>query len=48
MQNVHLKLRVLFRPRIDKLSELYRYVGLDYNDRVLPSITNEVLRSVIA
>ena len=48
MQNVILNLRVLYRPKFDKLCDLYRYVGLDYDDKVLPSIVNEVLRAVIA
>jgi len=48
MQNVILTLRVLYRPRQDKLCEIYRSLGPDYNERVLPSIVNEVLRTVIA
>jgi len=48
MQNVILTLRVLYRPRQDKLCEIYRNLGPDYNERVLPSIVNEVLRTVIA
>ncbi|KRX07703.1 hypothetical protein PPERSA_11252 [Pseudocohnilembus persalinus] len=48
MQNVILKLRVLYRPDQSNLPSLYRYCGLNYDDRVLPSIANEVLRSVIA
>jgi len=32
----------------DKLPELYRYVGIDYDDKILPSIMNEVMRAVVA
>merc|ERR1712151_944902 len=42
------KLRVLWRPVIEKLPQLYRELGLDYDERVLPSITNEVLKAVVA
>lgn len=48
MQNVILNLRVLYRPMVDKIAHIYRTLGLDYDDRVLPSIVNEVLRIVIA
>lgn len=48
MQSVNLNLRVLYRPDTNKLVELFRYLGKDYDERVLPSICNEVLRSVIA
>jgi prohibitin 2 len=45
---VNITLRVLSRPRIDKLPEIYRTLGTDYDERVLPSIVNEVLKSVVA
>jgi len=45
---VNVKMRVLVRPNSDALPELYRYLGMDYDGRVLPSIGNEVLKSVIA
>ena len=48
MQTVDLSLRMLFRPNIDKLDEILLNLGLDYDERVLPSIGNEVLKSVIA
>eukprot|EP00560_Eucampia_antarctica_P006972 CAMPEP_0197829040 /NCGR_PEP_ID=MMETSP1437-20131217/5512_1 /TAXON_ID=49252 ORGANISM="Eucampia antarctica, Strain CCMP1452" /NCGR_SAMPLE_ID=MMETSP1437 /ASSEMBLY_ACC=CAM_ASM_001096 /LENGTH=284 /DNA_ID=CAMNT_0043430511 /DNA_START=21 /DNA_END=875 /DNA_ORIENTATION=- len=48
LQMVNIKLRVLWRPVIDKLPQLYRELGLDYSERVLPSIGNEVLKSVVA
>merc|ERR1712098_494909 len=48
LQNVNITLRILFRPVEDKLPQIYTTLGLDYDDRVLPSITNEVLKSVVA
>lgn len=48
MQNINISLRVLYRPKSDKLVEIYRTLGLNYDERVLPSIVNEVLKSVIA
>jgi len=48
LQMVNLKLRVLWRPVIKKLPQLYRELGTDYDERVLPSVGNEVLKSVVA
>jgi prohibitin 2 len=48
LQMVNIGLRVLFRPNQFDLQNLYRRLGLDYDDRVLPSICNEVLKSVVA
>lgn len=48
MQTVSLTLRVLHRPDHGKLHEIYSNLGLDYEERVLPSIGNEVLKAVVA
>lgn len=48
LQTVNLSLRVLFRPDSTQLNEIYRYLGMDYDARVLPSIVNEVLKGVVA
>ncbi|OMJ26420.1 Prohibitin-1 [Smittium culicis] len=48
MQMVSITLRVLQRPEISQLPSLYSNLGLDYDERVLPSIGNEVLKSVVA
>jgi prohibitin 2 len=48
MQSVLLNLRVLYRPKQDKLCDIYRNVGFDYDERILNSIANEVLRAVVA
>lgn len=45
---VNIGLRVLFRPEQEKLPSMYRTLGLDYDERVLPSICNEVLKAVVA
>eukprot|EP01147_Barroeca_monosierra_P004940 gene4940-8720_t len=48
LQMVNVTLRVLCRPQIDQLPSIYRNLGTDMDDRVLPSIMNEVLKSEIA
>lgn len=40
---VNIGLRVLARPQATMLPEMYRKLGLDFDERVLPSIMNEVL-----
>lgn len=45
---VNITCRVLSRPRIDALPTIYRTLGTDYDERILPSIVNEVLKSVVA
>ncbi|CAD6572249.1 MAG: Prohibitin-2, subunit of the prohibitin complex (Phb1p-Phb2p) [Cyphobasidiales sp. Tagirdzhanova-0007] len=48
LQMVNITCRVLSRPSIPELANIYRELGTDYDERVLPSIVNEVLKSVIA
>ncbi|XP_029045445.1 prohibitin-2 [Osmia bicornis bicornis] len=48
LQMVNISLRVLSRPDASKLPIVYRNLGLDYDEKVLPSICNEVLKSVVA
>jgi prohibitin 2 len=48
LQMVNITCRVLSRPRIESLATIYRTLGQDYDERVLPSIVNEVLKSVVA
>jgi hypothetical protein len=45
---VSITLRVLSRPDTTHLSKIYQNLGLDYDERVLPSIGNEVLKSIVA
>ncbi|CAH8875725.1 unnamed protein product [Trichobilharzia szidati] len=48
LQTVNLTLRVLSRPEVSQLPNIYRTLGTDYDERVLPSIVNEVLKAVVA
>lgn len=48
LQMVNISLRVLSRPDASTLPTMYRQLGLDYDEKVLPSICNEVLKSVVA
>ncbi|KAI1793250.1 proteolysis and peptidolysis-like protein [Ganoderma leucocontextum] len=48
LQMVNITCRVLSRPNISALPTIYRELGTDYDERVLPSIVNEVLKSVVA
>ncbi|KAK9786675.1 hypothetical protein WJX73_005569 [Symbiochloris irregularis] len=48
LQMVNISLRVLTRPIPGKLPSIYRTLGTDYAERVLPSIIQESLKSVIA
>eukprot|EP00939_MAST-03C_sp_MAST-3C-sp1_P003668 g3668.t1 len=48
MQMVNISLRVLSRPEIHELPKIFKKLGKDYEYRVLPSIGNEVLKSVVA
>ena len=48
LQMVNISLRVLSRPDVVHLPSIYRELGTDYDERVLPSIVNEVLKSVVA
>ncbi|KKY27683.1 putative spfh domain band 7 family protein [Phaeomoniella chlamydospora] len=48
LQMVSLTLRVLHRPEVTKLPKIYQTLGQDYDERVLPSIGNEVLKAIVA
>ena len=48
LQMVNITLRVLTRPDANKLPTVYRNLGTDFNERVLPSIVHETLKSVVA
>lgn len=48
LQMVNITCRVLSRPSPNALPTIYRELGTDYDERVLPSIVNEVLKSVVA
>ncbi|KAK9767335.1 Prohibitin-2, subunit of the prohibitin complex (Phb1p-Phb2p) [Basidiobolus ranarum] len=48
LQMVNITVRVLSKPKVDALDTIYKTLGTDYDERVLPSIVNEVLKSVVA
>ncbi|TNN18945.1 Protein l(2)37Cc isoform 2 [Schistosoma japonicum] len=48
LQTVNITLRILFRPEPSVLPKIYQNLGFDYEERVLPSITTEVLKAVVA
>jgi prohibitin 2 len=41
-------MKVNIKPNVRRLHEIYRFLGADYDGRVLPSVGNEVLKSVLA
>jgi len=48
LQTVNVGLRVLFKPDENNLPTIYSKLGLDYDEKVLPSLGNEVLKAVVA
>ena len=48
LQMVNVTLRILCRPSVERLPKIYRTLGQDWDERVIPSIANEVLKSVMA
>lgn len=48
LQMVNLTLRVLSRPEVTSLPNIFKTLGLEYDEKVLPSIGNEVLKAVVA
>jgi len=48
LQNVNITLRILFRPLANQLPQIFTNLGSDYDERVLPSIVNEVLKATVA
>lgn len=45
---VNVSLRVLTKPDARRLQDIYRTLGVDFDQRVLPSIIQETLKGVIA
>jgi prohibitin 2 len=48
MQSIKLSVRVLFHPEVSKLDVIYTRLGKNYEQKVLPAICNEILRTVVA
>lgn len=48
LQMVNISVRTLVRPDEGRLPAIYTHLGLNYDEKVLPSIVNEILKSVVA
>merc|ERR1712183_1067814 len=48
LQMVNISLRVLSRPDSLNLPQVHKELGQDFDEKVLPSICNEVLKAVVA
>lgn len=48
LQMVTIAIRVLHKPDPGQLVWIYRFLGLNYDERVLPSIMNECAKAVVA
>eukprot|EP00922_Rhytidocystis_sp_ex-Travisia-forbesii_P055341 GHVS01081947.1.p1 GENE.GHVS01081947.1~~GHVS01081947.1.p1 ORF type:complete len:274 (+),score=34.39 GHVS01081947.1:68-889(+) len=48
LQMVSISLRLLFKPAVGRLSVIHKTLGPDFDERVLPSIGNEVLKAIVA
>jgi prohibitin 2 len=48
LQMVNISLRVLSRPDSSNLPQVHKELGQDFDEKVLPSICNEVLKAVVA
>ncbi|KAF3650938.1 Prohibitin-3, mitochondrial [Capsicum chinense] len=48
LQMVNLSLRILSRPEVSRLPDIFKTLGTEYDEKVLPSIGNEVLKAVVA
>merc|ERR1712066_156929 len=45
---VTIHVRMLFKPEVAGLPKIHKTLGEDYDERVLPSIANEVMKATIA
>jgi len=48
LQMVTIHVRMLFKPDVPGLPHIHKNLGPDYDERVLPSIANEVMKATIA
>jgi prohibitin 1 len=48
LQTVTIHCRMLFKPEVAGLPTIHKTIGDDYDERVLPSIANEVMKATIA
>jgi len=45
---VNISLRVLSRPSEEKIPKIYQTLGIDFDEKILPSLGNEVLKAIVA
>jgi prohibitin 1 len=45
---VNISMRLLCRPDVNELTKIYKTLGVDFSERILPSIGNEILKTVVA
>jgi prohibitin 1 len=48
LQNIEISVRILFKPNDQSLYYIYKDQGKNFSDRVIPSITHEIIKSVVA
>lgn len=48
LQMVNMSLRFLSKPSEEQLTNIFKRLGMDWEERVLPSIGNEVVKAVVA
>lgn len=48
LQMVNISLRFLSRPLEDKLPTIYSTLGTDFDEKILPSLGNDVLKGIVA
>lgn len=48
LQMISMAVRVLYAPNEKNLHLIYRNLGMDFDEKVLPSLINEIIKSVIA
>merc|ERR1712241_874645 len=48
LQQTNISLRVMGHPSIENLPTIYSELGLNYDEVVLPSVSQEILKSVVA
>src|SRR5699024_5512975 len=47
LQTVGINLRVLYRPERKALPKIFKSLGVDFAEKVLPSLGNEVLKQIV-
>eukprot|EP01091_Cochliopodium_minus_P007055 TRINITY_DN16995_c0_g1_i1.p1 TRINITY_DN16995_c0_g1~~TRINITY_DN16995_c0_g1_i1.p1 ORF type:complete len:272 (+),score=78.36 TRINITY_DN16995_c0_g1_i1:39-854(+) len=48
LQKVDVSLRVLYKPEVEQLPKIYSSYGIDYDQRILPSLGSEILKATVA